>query len=78
MSYFEDESKLKFYHFKHLQEKQLDSRDQIIKLEGLVNDVEEDVTARTYEKLKREMIAKIEKVHVEDDIFAGKNLEGPN
>ena len=78
MGYFEEESKLKFYHFKHLQEKQQDSRDQIIKLEGLVNDVEEDVTARTYEKLKREMIAKKQKMHVEENMFGGKNLEGRN
>ena len=58
MGYFEEESKLKFYHFKHLQEKQQDSRDQIIKLEGLVNDIKGDITARVYKKLKEEMIAK--------------------
>ena len=42
------------------------SRDQIIKLEGLVNDAKNDVTARTSEKLKREMIAKIKKIYVEE------------
>ena len=56
----------------------MDSQDQIIKLEGLVNDVQDDVTARTYEKLKREMIAKKQKMHVEENMFGGKNLEGRN
>ena len=50
-------------------------QDRIIELEGLLNDVEDsdDVTARTYEELKREMIAKSDERHVEEDMFVGEN-----
>ena len=47
-----------------------------MKLEGLVNDVKDDVTARAYEKLKQEIIVKSDERHVEEDMFVGKNLEG--
>ena len=53
-------------------------QDKIIKLEQLMNDINGDVTARTYEKLKREMIAKSDERHVEEDMFGGENLEGRN
>ena len=76
MGYFEDASKLKFYYFKHLQENRLDSKDQIIELKGLLNNVEDDVTARTQEKPKREMSLKSDERHVEEDMFVGENLEG--
>ena len=72
MNYFDAESKSKNIYLKMF------VQDQIIMLEGLMNDVEDDVTARTYEKLKREMIAKIEKIYIEKDMFGGKNLEGRN
>ena len=41
-----------------------------------MNDINDDVTARAYEKLKREMIAKADERHVEEDMFVGENLEG--
>ena len=52
------------------------AQDQIIELEGLLNDVNDDVTACTYEKLKQEMIAESEERHVEEEVFGGENLEG--
>ena len=70
MNYFDVESKSKNIHLKMF------VQDRIIELEGLLNDVEVDVTARTYGKLKREMIAKSDERHVEEDMFVGENLEG--
>ena len=70
MNYFDVESKSKNIYLKMF------VQDQIIELEGLLNDVKDDVTARTYGKLKREMIAKSDETHVEEDMFVGENLEG--
>ena len=70
MNYFDVESKSKNIYLKMF------AQDRIIELEGLLNDVEVDVTARTYGKLKREMIAKSDERHVEEDMFVGENLEG--
>ena len=70
MSYFDVQSKLKNIYLK------LDFQDETIELEGLMNDINDDVTARAYEKLKQEIIAKSEERHVEEDMFDGENLEG--
>jgi len=70
MNYFDVKSKSKNIYLKMFDE------DQIIELEGLLNDAKDDVTARTYGKLKREMIAKSDERHVEEDMFVGENLEG--
>ena len=70
MNYFDVESKSKNIYLKMF------AQDRIIELEGLLNDVEVDVTARTYGKLKREMIAKSDARHVQEDMFVGENLEG--
>jgi hypothetical protein len=56
MNYFDAESKSKIIYLKMF------VQDRIIELEGLLNDVEVDVTARTYGKLKREMIAKSDEI----------------
>ena len=70
MSHFDVKSKLKKIYIK------MYPQDQTIELEGLMNDINDDVTARAYEKLKREMITKSEERHVEVDMFSGENLEG--
>ena len=70
MNYFDVGSKSKNIYLRMF------AQDEIIELEGLLNDVEVDVTVRTYRKLKREMIAKSDERHVEEDMFVCENLEG--
>ena len=53
-NYFDDVLKEKNFHLK------MNPQDQIIKLEGLARKTKSTDTAREYEKLKRDMIAKSE------------------
>ena len=41
-----------------------------------MNDINDDVTASAYQKLKQEIIAESDESYVEEEMFVGKNLEG--
>merc|ERR1712087_566774 len=69
-NYFDHVLKEKNLHLK------MNPQDQIIKLEGLARKTKSTDTAREYEKLKRDMIAKSKERHGKKPIFGGKNFEG--
>ena len=71
-NYFDDVLKKKNLHLK------MNPQDQITKLEGLARKTKSTDTAREYEKLKRDMIAKSRERHGEEAIFGDENLEGSN
>ena len=69
-TYFDGVSKKKILYLK------IYPQEEIIKLEGLTSELKSTDTAREFEKLKRDIIAKSEERRGEEPIFGGKNLEG--